>query len=32
MTVTMAAVKQGLFKFPAFDLAGELRLVGHRAA
>ena len=28
MTVTMAALKQGLFKFPAFDLAGELRLVG----
>lgn len=28
MTVTMAAVKQGLFKFPAFDLSGELRLVG----
>jgi hydroxyethylthiazole kinase-like uncharacterized protein yjeF len=28
LTVTMAAIKQGLFKFPAFDLCGEIRLVG----
>jgi NAD(P)H-hydrate epimerase len=28
LTVTMAAVKQGLLKFPAFELAGELRCVG----
>ncbi|MCI0520230.1 MAG: NAD(P)H-hydrate dehydratase [Chloroflexi bacterium] len=28
MTVTMAAVKQGLLKLPAFALAGELRVVG----
>jgi hydroxyethylthiazole kinase-like uncharacterized protein yjeF len=28
LTVTMAAIKQGLFKFPAFDLAGDIRLVG----
>jgi hydroxyethylthiazole kinase-like uncharacterized protein yjeF len=28
ITVTMAAVKQGLLKFPAFDLVGDLRLVG----
>ena len=27
LTVTMAAVKQGLLKFPAFDLVGELRVV-----
>jgi ADP-dependent NAD(P)H-hydrate dehydratase / NAD(P)H-hydrate epimerase len=27
VTVTMAAVKQGLVKFPAFDLVGELRVV-----
>lgn len=27
MTVTMAAYKQGLFKFPAHELAGEIRLV-----
>jgi NAD(P)H-hydrate epimerase len=27
-TVTMAAVKQGLLKFPAYSLAGELRVVG----
>jgi ADP-dependent NAD(P)H-hydrate dehydratase / NAD(P)H-hydrate epimerase len=27
MTITMAAVKQGLIKFPAFDLVGELRVV-----
>jgi hydroxyethylthiazole kinase-like uncharacterized protein yjeF len=27
-TVTMAAVKQGLLKVPAFDLVGELRVVG----
>jgi hydroxyethylthiazole kinase-like uncharacterized protein yjeF len=26
LTVTMAAVKQGLLKFPAFDLIGELRV------
>jgi NAD(P)H-hydrate epimerase len=26
-TVTMAAVKQGLLKLPAFDLAGEIRVV-----
>ena len=28
LTVTMAAVKQGLLKFPAFNLVGELRCVG----
>ncbi len=28
ITVTMAAVKQGLLKFPAFNLVGDLRLVG----
>jgi ADP-dependent NAD(P)H-hydrate dehydratase / NAD(P)H-hydrate epimerase len=28
LTVTMAAIKQGLLKFPAFNLVGELRLVG----
>ncbi len=28
VTVTMAAVKQGLLKLPAFDLVGELRVVG----
>ena len=28
MTVTMAAVKQGLIKFPAFHLVGELKVVG----
>lgn len=28
ITVTMAAVKQGLLKFPAFKLVGDLRLVG----
>jgi hydroxyethylthiazole kinase-like uncharacterized protein yjeF len=27
ITVTMAAVKQGLVKFPAFDLVGDLRVV-----
>jgi ADP-dependent NAD(P)H-hydrate dehydratase / NAD(P)H-hydrate epimerase len=27
LTVTMAAVKQGLLKFPAHDLVGDLRLV-----
>jgi len=27
VTVTMAAVKQGLIKFPAFDLVGDLRVV-----
>jgi NAD(P)H-hydrate epimerase len=27
-TVTMAAVKQGLLKLPAYELVGELRLVG----
>ena len=27
MTVCMAAVKQGLLKFPAYDLIGELRVV-----
>jgi hypothetical protein len=27
MTITMAAYKQGLFKFPAHELAGEIRLV-----
>lgn len=27
LTVTMAAIKQGLYKFPACDLLGELRLV-----
>jgi NAD(P)H-hydrate epimerase len=28
ITVTMAAVKQGLLKFPAYKLVGELRMVG----
>jgi hydroxyethylthiazole kinase-like uncharacterized protein yjeF len=28
MTVTMAAVKTGLLKFPAYKLAGEIRVVG----
>lgn len=28
LTVTMAAYKQGLLKFPAFNYVGELRLVG----
>jgi hydroxyethylthiazole kinase-like uncharacterized protein yjeF len=28
LTVCMAAVKQGLLKFPAFDLTGELRVAG----
>ncbi len=28
ITVTMAAVKEGLLKFPAFKLVGNLRLVG----
>jgi ADP-dependent NAD(P)H-hydrate dehydratase / NAD(P)H-hydrate epimerase len=28
LTVTMAAIKQGLLKFPAYNLVGELRLVG----
>ncbi len=28
MTVTMAAVKRGLLSLPAFDLLGELRVVG----
>jgi hydroxyethylthiazole kinase-like uncharacterized protein yjeF len=28
MTVTMAAVKTGLLKFPAYKLAGEINLVG----
>jgi hydroxyethylthiazole kinase-like uncharacterized protein yjeF len=28
LTVTMAAVKQGLLKFPAYNLVGELRVVG----
>lgn len=27
-TITLAAVKQGLLKLPAYDLLGELRLVG----
>ena len=27
MTVTMAAVKQGLLKFPAFEMVGDLRVV-----
>ena len=27
-TVTMAAVKQGLFKFPAYTLVGDLQVVG----
>jgi NAD(P)H-hydrate epimerase len=30
ITVTMAAIKQGLYKFPAFNLVGELHLVGIR--
>ena len=28
LTVTMAAIKQGLFRFPAYELTGDLRLVG----
>jgi len=28
LTVTMAAVKQGLLRFPAYDYIGDLRLVG----
>ena len=28
LTVTMAAVKQGLFKFPAYNYVGNLRVVG----
>ena len=28
LTVTMAAFKQGLLKFPAYQLAGEIQLVG----
>lgn len=28
ITVTMAAIKQGLFRFPAYNLLGELHLVG----
>lgn len=28
LTVTMAAIKQGLFKFPAYSLAGEIQVVG----
>jgi ADP-dependent NAD(P)H-hydrate dehydratase / NAD(P)H-hydrate epimerase len=28
LTVTMAAIKQGLLKFPAYHLVGELRVVG----
>ena len=28
LTVTMAAIKRGLLKFPAFNLLGDLRLVG----
>jgi len=28
LTVTMAAIKQGLFKFPAANFVGDLRLVG----
>jgi NAD(P)H-hydrate epimerase len=28
LTVTMAAIKQGLLKFPAYSLVGELRVVG----
>jgi NAD(P)H-hydrate epimerase len=28
LTVTMAAVKQGLLKFPAYELTGDLHLVG----
>jgi NAD(P)H-hydrate epimerase len=28
ITVTMAAIKQGLLKFPAYTLVGDLRLVG----
>ncbi len=28
LTVTMAAVKAGLLKFPAYELAGEIKLVG----
>ncbi|MBN2548698.1 MAG: NAD(P)H-hydrate epimerase, partial [Anaerolineales bacterium] len=27
LTVTMAAIKQGLLKFPAYDLCGDIRLV-----
>lgn len=28
LTVTMAAIKHGLFKFPAYNLVGELQIVG----
>ena len=28
LTVTMAAIKQGLLKFPAYNLVGDLQLVG----
>ena len=28
LTITMAAVKSGLLKFPAYNLVGEIRLVG----
>lgn len=28
MTVTMAAVKEGMLRFPAFELLGQLRVVG----
>lgn len=28
LTVTMAAIKHGLLKFPAYDLVGELQVVG----
>lgn len=28
LTVTMAAIKRGLLKFPAFDLMGEIEMVG----
>lgn len=28
LTVTMAAIKQGLLKFPAYNLVGKLRLIG----
>jgi NAD(P)H-hydrate epimerase len=28
LTVTMAAIKQGLLKFPAYNLVGKIRLVG----
>lgn len=28
ITITMAAIKQGMLKFPAYDLCGDIRLVG----